>query len=321
VTAAGADGVGPAHDGFVFTSDEQLVRFAVPFLREGLERQEAAVVVVGERARQLLAPALEGVGPVVFVSPPEVFRRTPRALLAYQELVEQALADGAAGVRAVSEVDFGDNDYARTESVRFEAVANLALAQHPLWNVCLYDVRRTPAELLSTSTQAHPYLVNDQQRRRNPDFIPPAELLRRHSQVSPYRVEAEAPDLEVQDLRPVGLAGLRTAVNDAAASDSVLPAGQIDDFLEAVTEVATNALRHGEGPVHIRMWVTQQRLVMTVTDRGAGFDDPLAGFLPPLIEALPVNGSGLWLARNLSDSLDFSRTTSGFIARIACWTS
>lgn len=321
MSRAEADDHAPAHDGLFYSSDQQLLRFAVPFLRDGIAHDEAVLIVANYGTRALLEPALEGLGPVEFVSPPAVFRRTATAVRAYRDLVEKALARGAQRVRAISEVDFGNTAHARAESVRFEAVANLALAAHPLWNVCFYDVRRIPAELLSASSHAHPYLVTEDHRRPNPDYVPPVELLRRHSQVGPYTIEAQRPDLEFRDLHAVGLSTVRRTIHNAASAGSVLPQGQIDDFLDAISEIASNALVHGAGPVSVRGWVTHQRLVCTITDRGSGFDDPLAGFLPAPMDGLPVHGAGLWLARNFSDSLDFSTTADAFTARIACWTN
>ena len=310
-----------AHDGLFYSSDEQLLRFVVPFLRDGVAHNEAVFIVANDATRALLGPVLEDIGPVEFISPPEVFRRTATAVRTYQELVEKAVARGAQRVRSISEVDFGNTPHGLAENLRFEAVANLALASHPLWNVCLYDLRRLPAELVSASTHAHPYLVSDDDRRPNPDYVPPADLLRRHSQIGPYTVEAQPPDLDFRDLHAVGLSALRKTIKTTASAASVLPQEQIEDFLEAVTEIAANSLVHGEAPVSIRVWVTQQRIVCTITDRGQGFDDPLAGFLPTPRNGLPVHGAGLWLARNFTDSLDFSTTEDGFTTRLACWTN
>lgn len=311
----------PAHDGLLYSSDEELLRFVVPFLRDGIADGEVAVVVANDRTRELLEPALADIGPIEFVEAPTVFRRSAAAVLAYHELIQGALSRGAQRVRLISEVDFGNTPDGKLENIRFEAIANVALTGHPVWNVCLYDSRRTPPELLDTTSQAHPYLVIDHHRRANPGYLFPAELLRRHSQLVPYGVEAQTPDLELLDLGTSGLSSLRRGINAAALASSVVPQAQIDDFLEAISEVATNSLVHGQGPVGVRVWVTQQRIVCTITDRGRGFDEPLAGFLPVPLSGMPGNGFGLWLARNLSDSLDFSTTDDGFTARLACWTN
>ena len=308
-----------SHDGLYYHSDEDLVQFAVPFLREAAAKGESAFVVGGPHTRELLAPVLDGIESVLFVPAPDVFSRTATALLVYQELVEDALAKGARGVRALSEIDFGSTPQGLEENLRFEAVANIALGRHPLWNVCLYDVRRRPEQVLDASARAHPHLVFGQQRQSNPTYLHPAELLRRHSQTTPYDLEAHQPSVDAVDLRVAGLAELRGRLHLVARRESSLSPDRVDEFIEAVNELVTNALKHGAGRVDLKLWAHDEQLVCTITDEGQGFDDPLAGFAPVPIDTLPQNGAGLWLARNFSDSLNFTRSGRGFTARVSSW--
>jgi len=85
------------------------------------------------------------------------------------------------------------------------------------------------------------------------------------------------------------------------------------DFVIATAEVLTNALRHGRPPVHVRLWTTPTGLVCDVTDRGEGFDNPLAGYVP---YGDDLARAGLWLARQCCDTLDFFSTPGGFTARL-----
>ncbi len=311
--------VSASHDGLYYDSDDDLVQFAVPFLRQAAAKKETAFVVGGPHTRELLAPVLDGLGGILFVPAPQVFTRTATALLVYQELVEDALAKGARGVRALSEIDFGSTPEGLTENLRFEAVANIAFGGQPLWNVCLYDVRRRPEQVLDASARAHPHLVFDQRRTSNPTYLHPAELLRRHSQTRPYDLEAHEPSVEVLDLRAAGLAELRVRLHLVARRESALSTDRVDEFIEAVNELVTNALEHGAGRVDLRLWAHGEQLVCTITDQGQGFDDPLAGFVPVPIDTLPQNGAGLWLARNFTDSLDVTHSGRGFTARVSSW--
>lgn len=310
--------VGASHDGLYYASDDDLVQFAIPFLQEAAAKGEAAFVVGGPHTRELLAPALERER-VLFVPAPQVFSRTASALLVYQELVEDALAKGARGVRALSEIDFGSTPEGLEENLRFEAVATIALGSQPLWNVCLYDVRRRPEQVLDESARAHTHLVFGRERQANPGYLHPAELLRRHSQTTPYDLEAHEPNVTASDLRATGLAELRGRLHVVARTQSALSTDRVDEFIEAVNELVTNALKHGAGRVDLKLWARDEQLVCTITDQGRGFDDPLAGFVPVPIDTLPQNGAGLWLARNFSDSLNFTRTSHGFTARVSSW--
>ena len=80
-------------------------------------------------------------------------------------------------------------------------------------------------------------------------------------------------------------------------------------------EVIGNALRHGAPPIDVRLWTTSTRLEATVTDSGQGFDDPLAGYLPPGTGS-PAVGVGLWAARQACDTLETVRTPAGFSVRL-----
>lgn len=311
--------VEPAHDGLYYASDEDLVRFATTFLAEAAATDEAALVVGGPRTQDLLESALGGAERVVFVPAEKVFTRTATAVLVYQELVEQAMARGARGVRALSEVDFGSTPEGRAENLRFEAIVNIALGSQPLWNVCVYDVRRRPEDVVDASTHAHPYLVEDGDRRANPRFLHPIEMLRRHSQIAPYALESLAPSMDLIDIRREGLAGLRSDIHRATRTESSLTADRVDEYIEAINELVTNALTHGAGKVALKLWVRNEQVVCTITDQGPGFDDPLAGFTPVPIDTDPEHGAGLWLARNFSDSLDFTHSASGFTARVSSW--
>ena len=104
-----------------------------------------------------------------------------------------------------------------------------------------------------------------------------------------------------------------------AALDGSGEPGQLRSrFAAAVAEVLLNALRHGRPPVAVRLWVTPTRLECTVTDRGDGFDDPLAGYILPG-NGFPPAGAGLWLVRQACDTLEAFRTGTGtgFAVRLA----
>jgi anti-sigma regulatory factor (Ser/Thr protein kinase) len=119
--------------------------------------------------------------------------------------------------------------------------------------------------------------------------------------------------LEVDRLTDLWL--LRRQLHPALAG-SVLTSETISEFVFAVSEVATNALRHGRPPVLVRAWVTPSRVLCAVTDQGAGIDDPFAGYLPAHSDPAQ-GGRGLWLARRLCDHVTLRRTSAGFTVRLA----
>jgi len=69
---------------------------------------------------------------------------------------------------------------------------------------------------------------------------------------------------------------------------------------------------HGGGVADVRVGRVDGRFVCEIEDRGAGFDDPAAGYLAPR----PGVGAGLWVARQLVWDLEFLRSPTGFTARL-----
>ncbi|MEW9550388.1 ATP-binding protein [Nonomuraea sp. NPDC050783] len=64
-------------------------------------------------------------------------------------------------------------------------------------------------------------------------------------------------------------------------------------FVVAVNEITTNAVRHGGGHGHLRLWEQGRRLYCRVLDQGPG-----GAAEPRLPPPEHPRGRGLWLARN-----------------------
>ena len=94
------------------------------------------------------------------------------------------------------------------------------------------------------------------------------------------------------------------------------PADLIEDYLLAVVEMTSNAVRHGRRPVGLRLWTAPDRLVCTISDAGTGWDEPFAGYGPAHGEDLSHGGMGLWLARQLCDHVAIRREAAGVSVRL-----
>jgi len=76
----------------------------------------------------------------------------------------------------------------------------------------------------------------------------------------------------------------------------------------------TNAVRHGGGWGEVRLW-RRRDLVCEVRDRGPGLADPLT--IPSARPRPSANGGmGLWLAQELTDSIDIESGTDGVLVRL-----
>src|SRR5262249_49622128 len=114
------------------------------------------------------------------------------------------------------------------------------------------------------------------------------------------------------DRRLIGT--VRHAVNRLSARAGL--AGQrLDDFVLAVNEMMTNAVRHAGGSGTLTLWCQDETLHCEVTDEGPGIPrDQLGNRLAP---ALAFNGRGLWLARQLCDSVTITTGPQGTTVRLA----
>jgi len=114
------------------------------------------------------------------------------------------------------------------------------------------------------------------------------------------------------------LVALRSAV--AAHGDRLGLAGErLGDLLLVAHELASNSVRHGGGKGRLRLWAANGAVYCEVEDRGGGFstDATAVGYAAPAPGA--SNGRGLWLVRQLSDTVDIRTGVAGtaIVARIA----
>jgi anti-sigma regulatory factor (Ser/Thr protein kinase) len=304
---------GYRHDALLFDTDDRLTDVAVPFLLEGLDHGEAAVIATSPRTADVLRDAVDGHPLVHLLDRGDVYRaRTPTAVTTFRRLAEQRAAGGAPRVRVVGEVDFGPTERHWLEWQRYEAVINHALASWPLWGLCVFDTQRLPAPVLDSAMRTHPGVVTTGGWARNPHFISPAEYVSALP-VPMEPLEATPPRLAALDVTDF-IALRHTVAAELATVDA--PRDPIEDYLLAVDEMSSNAARHGRPPIDLRLWTAADRIVCTIADRGDGWDDPFAGYGPAHGEDLSRGGMGLWLARQLCDHVDIITDPEGTRVRL-----
>jgi anti-sigma regulatory factor (Ser/Thr protein kinase) len=304
---------GYIHDALLYDSTDELAATAVPFLKDGLAAGDAAVIATSTPTAALLTEAIDADPRVHVLARSDAYRaRTPAAIVTFRRLAEQLSTDSSRRVRVVGEVDFGRTERDWLEWQRYEAVINHALAAWPLWGLCVYDNQRLPEQVLESAIRTHPNLVTPHWRGTNPLFGDPARYLR-SLPVPREPLEDTPPRYEDTDVSDY--IGLRHAVAAELATVDA-PHDLIEDFLIAIDEMTSNALRHGRAPVSLRLWISSDRLICSISDHGTGWDDPFAGYGPAHGENLSHGGMGLWLARQLCDHVDIRRGEHGASVRL-----
>jgi anti-sigma regulatory factor (Ser/Thr protein kinase) len=110
------------------------------------------------------------------------------------------------------------------------------------------------------------------------------------------------------------LTALRHAVAECAGSVG-LRDDALEDFVLAVNELVTNAVRHGGGRGRLELWRVDDNLVCEVTDNGAGLlDAGAAGQRPSDLSV--AGGLGLWLTSQLAKSMTVETGPEGTTVRI-----
>ena len=108
---------------------------------------------------------------------------------------------------------------------------------------------------------------------------------------------------------------VRHAVATCVAG-SGLAGDRLDDFVVAVSELLTNAVRHGGGTGHVGLWVESGSVICEVTDRGSGLAAPRPD-KPQRPSVDEPGGRGLWLAAELTDTLQLQTGADGTSVRIS----
>jgi anti-sigma regulatory factor (Ser/Thr protein kinase) len=291
------------HHAFVYESDEEYVAGTASFLKEGLDAGEAAIV---GNTRDGLAMMRDALGAdadrVAFVDVSATYTRPAHTVARYYGTFLEQL-QGAPSVRAVATGQFGATPAEWQEWMAYEAITNLAYSHLPVWVVCAYDASRLPDPVLELAWRAHPEVLTNG-GKGNDRFKDPRALVQK---LTP---EPE-PLATLRSFSADDVDGFREELARELMAEEV-PEARTLDMLLAGTEVAANAVSHGDGIEEVRVGRANGRFVCEVIDRGAGFDDPMAGYLAPR----DGRATGLWVARQLAWKLECFHSPKGFTVRV-----
>jgi len=142
VTAAAAPGVPRlVHEALLYTTPEEFVGVAAPFLRSAIDSDESALVVSDQANMAAVRGALgAGADRVDWEDTTAWYPKPVDRIQALHGYVGERLDGGVARVRIIDESAWPtDSVAAVSELKRFESICNLLFAPLPVWMVCPYN--------------------------------------------------------------------------------------------------------------------------------------------------------------------------------------
>jgi anti-sigma regulatory factor (Ser/Thr protein kinase) len=283
-----------AHDALFFGTDSELVDALVPFVRDGLARNESVVAVLTRANLRVLRDALDDdADAVTFADRDDWYQRPAITIANWQQALSEATDRGHRDVRLIGEVAFGRPDRHATWS-RYESALNRVFADAPAWIVCPYDTRVLPPALLAQARHTHPTVLAPT-RMPSDGYVAVEDFLLSVPEPIPV---VSGPPTAVFVLEDT-VAPARRAVRHHMAGLGWGGSDRLDDLLLVLSEVASNSICHGRCRRELRVWADEHRVVCQVGDDGPGPSDPLASYQPPSQSV--TGGRGLWIAQQLSD--------------------
>jgi anti-sigma regulatory factor (Ser/Thr protein kinase) len=308
--ATGADRF--RHDAVFYDGTEDFVGQLVPFIRGGVDAGEPVLVVVSAAKIDLLRDELDGAGDRVrFADMATVGTNPARIIPAWRAFVDEHRAAGRP-FRGVGEPIWAARSRDELdECERHEALLNVAFDGSPAWWLaCPYDSEALPDPVLEEAERTHPFVVHEGVRRPSASYLGVDGATQPYDRALPP-APADAATSRFDHSRE-SLHELRATVARRARAAG-LDEARTDDLVLAVSEVATNSIRHGGGSGVLRTWVEDRTVICEVGDAGR-ITDPLVGRGRPAPDL--GSGYGLWLANNLCDLVQIRTYGEGSVVRL-----
>jgi anti-sigma regulatory factor (Ser/Thr protein kinase) len=280
------------------------------FVREGVAAGEPVMVVV---AAHKIAHMREALGDcadaVTFYDMNDVGLNPARIIPAWVDFVNDHAPSGAS-FRGIGEPIWAERTPDQLiECERHEALLNLAFADSPSWRLlCPYDTTSLAPQVVTEAKKNHPYILQDGAMAESNGYRTLNDIIR------PFDLPLPEPPDTAQTLSFAGgdLSVVR-ALAAAKAAELGLAEQRIPDLLIAVSEIATNSIRHGGGAGTLRIWSSDRYVIAEVRDRGR-IEDPLVGRRKP--SPTDEGGIGMWLVNQLCDLVQVRTLADGSVVRV-----
>jgi hypothetical protein len=298
------------HECVLYAGLENFLATTVPFIRDGLAREEPVMVAVAEPRLQALRSAL---GPdadaVDFADMADLGGNPARIIPAWREFTDRHSARGRP-VRGIGEPIWAGRAPADiVESQLHEALLNTAVAPDtPLWLLCPYDTTTLGEEILAEAHHSHPVIVRDGSYRGSTSYSGTVHI--------ENLFHGSLPDptgpITAITFDPVRERHIEHLVRHTRSAG--LPMPRVVKLAAAVADLAAAA--HAEtGDARIRLWPDRGALICDVTDPGV-ITDPMIGRTSTSTSTSTARARAVRLANELCDLVQTRSTTDGTTIRI-----
>ncbi len=297
-----------SHQALLYRDEHDYQAGTVPFVLDGLAREEPVAVAVPERQRRILLSALGPLAQHVRFVEMEAAGRNPGRLL---PTVLQAFVDEHAGqpCRILGEpVWRGRSEAEYPACVQHEALVNLAFEGSSANILCPYDVATLGSAVVEDIEATHPTILDTEGSavRRSPRFAP-VEAYQRYNEPLFAPPEAFVIPFDLDTLSKARRAATEFAARSGVARE------RLDDLALAVGEVCANSVQHGGGRGELAVWSKDDGVVCQVSD-GGKLADLLAGRRRASIHQ--DGGRGLFLVHQVADLIRTHVSDDGLTTHI-----
>ena len=296
------------HAAFIYSGEDDFLEGMVPFLRAGATNGDAMLVAVGARKIALLTDALGADAAAVrFEDMTQIGRNPAWIIPAWNDFVA---ANPGRSLRGIGEPIYSSRTSAElVECQRHEALLNVAFAGTPDFQLlCPYDIDTLDDDVLREALATHPVVQHGAATETSASYLGLDTIAAPFDKPLPV-----APtDARQMPFTIDSLTDARTFAADAAL-DMGFRAERVEEVVLAVSEIATNSVRHGGGGGLLRSWSDGRTLIVEITDDGS-IGDPLAGRRRPRPDQ--EGGYGLWLVNRLSQLVQVRTSNGGTVIRV-----
>ena len=303
------------HEAFLHQGDDEFVAGVLAFVRDGLARDEAVVVVEPRRRLDLLRDALgDDAAAVEFTDMEQVGANPARIIPLWAGAVAQHAGRGLRGVgepahRTRRPAELGECEL-------HEALLNHAFTPGPGWRLmCPYDLSALPATMRDAALRTHPTWSAPAAGGPSLAYLATGDGLDLASVTGTAPLPPPTDVVLRGEFGRADLPAVRRTVRQYARSCG-LDAEQVEDLELAASELASNCVRHGGGGGSLAMWREPDAAVIEFTDTGR-LTDPLLGRRRP--EPGQEGGMGLYLVHQLCDLVQVRTGPAGTTVRVSTW--